>query len=105
MKRILAGRRGDALYAAWRAFHTSGSTVVLRRLGERDADGGFVRPDMPDYDLYYVQLTSVVPDFGNLVFPSLDLTDHAGSGRPESRDPERPRRGLRANKEARSPAS
>ncbi len=79
--------------------------VVLRRLGEETPTLGFVRPDMPDYNLYYVQLTSVVPDFGNFVFPALDPAGRAGPGRSEGQDPARPRRASRANKEARSPAS
>lgn len=45
--------------------------VVLRRLGEETPTLGFVRPDMPDYNLYYVQLISVVPDLETSYFGPL----------------------------------
>jgi hypothetical protein len=50
-------------------FTPMAAPVVLRRLGEVTPQLGFVHRNAPDYDLYHMQLASVVPDFGDFALP------------------------------------
>jgi hypothetical protein len=59
--------------------------VVLRRLGEvATPELGLVQQDAPDYDLYYMQLSSVVPDFGNFAFPASPSAGNDAPVKPEN---------------------